>query len=111
MPARKDLHDSAIRIALEAAGGMVAGAAHLLGVSPMTLHRRLKRNPRLRRSQSELDEFEINMALYKAAIGGDVRAIIFWERHFVGWGRAELPCLRTRDEYNELEDERRRNLP
>jgi hypothetical protein len=97
MPARKDLSDTTIRTALDASGGMVSAAAHMLGVSPTTLYRRLKEDPNLRHTEKELMDFEVRKALLRAGIGGNVRAIIYWEREFVGWGRPKLPELRRLD--------------
>ena len=99
--ARKEVSDRQIREALALSGGMISQAAHFLSISPQTLHRRLKANPRLgysaRRLQAERN-IQIKMTLFRLAISGNTRALKFYCRHEMGWGRPEVPTLRPLNE-------------
>lgn len=76
--------------ALRSTGGEMAAAAHLLGMSPRTLRRRLDSmrpvslKPQPSADQLMQQQFEFN--IIQKALDGDVRCSIFYLKH-IGWGR------------------------
>lgn len=75
---------------LRSTGGAKAAAAHLLGISPRTLQRRLDNMPPvcLERplSAEQLMNAEVRFKILQMALGGNLRCCIWWLTR-IGWGR------------------------
>lgn len=81
MPRRIDRDDAEIKNALRRHGGLVAEAAHALGMSPRTLGRRLARNSSLRDFDRDLHQEISDIALHTVIcriFSGDPRAAMWW---------------------------------
>lgn len=81
MPRRIDRDDVEIKNALRRHGGLVAEAAHALGMSPRTLGRRLARSSSLRDFDRDLHQEVSDVALHtiiSRIVSGDPRAAMWW---------------------------------
>lgn len=75
-PAKVEQVIAALRI-----GADIAGAAHLIGVSKVGLDKYLQRHPLVKERADDarkIADDRVQSALYKAAVNGNVTAMIFW---------------------------------
>ena len=79
--------------ALRRTGGAQAAAAHLLGISPRTLQRRLDRMAKVtlgsRPTEDQLIRQQVELRIMQQALEGDLRCGIFYLK-YVGWGRESV---------------------
>ena len=94
----KRIPDKAIAEALAEKFGIVGAAAHSLGISPATLARRLKANPKLARS-AETEQIGKDVQalseIYDAAMAGNLNAMKWWVKNQLGWTLPRARPLRT----------------
>ena len=76
--------------ALRRTGGARAAAAHLLGISPRTLQRRLDTMAEVwlgpQATEDQLTRQQVELDIIQKALEGDLRCGIFYLKH-IGWGR------------------------
>ncbi len=91
--ARRLLSEEDIIVALRSTGGAMAAAAHILGISPRTLRRRLDTMPPVlfgpQPSDDQLLRQQIAIKILEKALNGNVRCSIFYLKQ-CGWGRERV---------------------